>query len=88
MKVTEVKKQLWLRGWSQDALVKHTGRSKSEISMVLNGRRYTPTVQEAVAAAVGVPVEELFGEWAYLNQKGKINNRTAERVKNQANGRL
>lgn len=84
MKITEVKKRLWLLGWSQDSLVRQTGRSKSEVSMVLNGRRYTPKVQEAIAAAVGVPVEELFGEWAYLYQKrGKggssVNGKSAQR---------
>lgn len=70
MKVTEVKKRLWMLGWSQDSLVRQTGRSKSEVSMVLNGYRHTATVQEAVAAAVGVPVGELFGKWAYFNRKG------------------
>ena len=71
MKVTEVKKRLWIMGWSQDSLVKRTERSKSEISMVLNGYRHTASVQEAIAAAVGVPVGELFKEWADLKQKGK-----------------
>ncbi len=69
MKVTEVKKRLWLMGWSQSSLVKHTGRSKSEVSMVLNGYRRTASIQEAIARAVGVSVEELFGEWAYSNKK-------------------
>ncbi|MDI6759670.1 MAG: hypothetical protein QMD05_02470 [Candidatus Brocadiaceae bacterium] len=70
MKVTEVKKRLWMMGWSQDSLVRQTGRSKSEVSMVLNGYRYTATVQEAIAAAVGVPVGELFGKWAHSNRRG------------------
>jgi len=70
LKVTEVKKRLWMMGWSQDSLVRQTGRSKSEVSMVLNGYRHTATVQEAIAAAVGVPVVELFGKWAYSNRKG------------------
>ncbi|HHT9132097.1 MAG TPA: helix-turn-helix domain-containing protein [Candidatus Tripitaka californicus] len=69
MKVTEVKKRLWMMGWSQDSLVRQTGRSKSEISMVLNGYRHTATVQEAIAAAVGVSVGELFGKWAYSNNR-------------------
>lgn len=70
MKVTEVKKRLWMMGWSQDSLVRQTGRSKSEVSMVLNGYRHTATIQEAIAAAVGVSVGELFGKWAHSNRKG------------------
>ena len=69
LKVTEVKKRLWMIGWSQDSLVRQTGRSKSEVSMVLNGHRRTATIQEAIAAAVGVSVGELFGKWAYSNNR-------------------
>ena len=69
MKVTEVKKRLWMIGWSQDSLVRQTGRSKSEISMVLNGYRHTASVQRAIAAAVGMPVVELFGKWSHSNDK-------------------
>ncbi|MFN3467396.1 MAG: helix-turn-helix domain-containing protein [Candidatus Brocadiales bacterium] len=79
MKVTEVKKRLWVMGWSQDSLVKRTGRSKSEVSMVLNGYRRTASVQEAIANAVGVSVEKLFGEWAHPNQKGKAKHQGMDR---------
>lgn len=84
MKVTEVKKRLWTMGWSQDSLVKRTGRSKSEVSMVLNGYRRTASVQEAIAATVGVSAEELFGEWAYFGRKG--DNRSSQ-VNGQQGGK-
>lgn len=36
------------------------GISKQAVSAVINGRKHTPRVKEAIARHCGVPVEELF----------------------------
>lgn len=67
MKVTYPKKILLEKGWTQKMIVEATGRGKSQISMVLNGCRFTPFIQEEIARVVRIPVEELFGEWTWFN---------------------
>jgi len=41
-------------------------RSQTEVSYVLNGKRFTQGVQEDVAQALGVTVGDLFGDWAWF----------------------
>ena len=48
------------------ALARRTGRTKSEISDVLNGRRFSEGVQEDIAKLLGMGVGQLFGEWAWF----------------------
>lgn len=74
MKITPPKKILIAKGWTQRAIAKATGRSRSEIAMVLNGRRFTCSVQEDIARVTGIPVEELFGEWTWSRRSAKTEN--------------
>ncbi len=71
MKITPPKKILLAKGWTQNEIVQATGRHKGEVSAVLNGSRYTRTVQEDIARVVGMPLEELFGLWAWSNRRRK-----------------
>ncbi len=71
MKITPVKKRLVARGWTQRKIVQATGRHKTEISAVLNGRRYTNSTQKDIAQVVGLSVQELFGDWSYSKRQRK-----------------
>ena len=47
-------------------LARRIGKDKSEVSHVLAGRRFTPDTQEKIARYLGMPVQGLFGEWAWF----------------------
>ncbi len=71
MKITPPKKILITRGWTQGKIAQAAGRHKSEISTILNGHRFTRSIQEDIARIVGIPLEELFGEWAWSRRRSK-----------------
>ncbi|MEE9488457.1 MAG: PAS domain-containing protein [Candidatus Brocadiales bacterium] len=71
MKITNPKKKCLAEGWTQKMLAEATGRNKSEISMVLNGERFTRSIQKDIALTIGISEEKLFGEWARTERQLK-----------------
>jgi len=80
LKLTEVKlrvlKKLAANGWTCAHLARQIGRTQTEVSHILNGKRHTRTVQEDIAKALGMSVGDLFGSWAW--------HRVAQRKLNEA----
>jgi transcriptional regulator with XRE-family HTH domain len=56
----ERKAQMVLKQVQQIALAEQLGVTQSHISQVLSGDRRSPRVEQAIADAFGMPVEEVF----------------------------
>lgn len=62
------------KGITQRRLARAIGYSQDQIKHVINLKRFTPHIQEAIARYFGKSVEELFGKWAWMRiarQRGR-----------------
>ena len=75
MKLNPVKlrvlQKLSQNDWTCRQLAERCGRTESEVSDVLRGRRFSEGVQENIAQALGMSVGRLFGEWAWFRVAAK-----------------
>lgn len=62
MKPNEIKSELVLRKITATDLAKQIGVSRPFVSMTIAGDRKTRRIQEAIAKAIGKPIEEVFPE--------------------------
>jgi transcriptional regulator with XRE-family HTH domain len=58
----KVKIEMIKREISQTELAKRLGLSLPHLNLIINGRRKTRWIQEAIARELNVKVEDLFGE--------------------------
>lgn len=88
MLINPVKKKTILsgRGITQRGLAKVTGFSEDQIKHVLNLKRSTPHVQEAIARQFGQTVDSIFGRWAWPRQRKKKG--PGPRVKREGTGKM
>lgn len=56
----ERKAALVLEGVSISEIGRQLGVSQQHVSQVLSGRRRSPRVEDAIATAIGKPIEEVF----------------------------
>ena len=70
MKITSVKLRVLKKLKSEQItlveLAREIGVTKSSVSDVLNGERFTRSVQEKIAERVGMRLGLLFGGWAWF----------------------
>ncbi|HUT25374.1 MAG TPA: hypothetical protein VM492_13605 [Sumerlaeia bacterium] len=77
MRNTRVNKILFARNITIDALAARIERRmrkrchREQVSMITNGRRFTPWLQKAVARELGYKGPELFKDWWYERRRGK-----------------
>jgi transcriptional regulator with XRE-family HTH domain len=57
----ERKAEMVLRQVTQQDIANGLGLTQSHVSEVIRGKRRSPRVEQAVAEALGRPVEEVFG---------------------------
>jgi len=62
MKPNEIKSKMILKNITATELAKQLGVSRPFISMTIAGDRKTRRIQEAIAAAIGEPVDRVFPE--------------------------
>jgi transcriptional regulator with XRE-family HTH domain len=62
MGAVDVKIEMLRRNLSQTELARRLGLSLPHLNMVVNGRRKTRWIQQAIARELGVPRDWLFGE--------------------------
>ena len=71
MKLTRVNEILFARQITHTAMGRLISRrfgrpcSRQQVSMVARGQRYTPWLQDAIAAILDMEGPELFGGWWY-----------------------
>jgi transcriptional regulator with XRE-family HTH domain len=70
LKLTPVKLKVISLGYTQTDLEVLTGIDKRRISEVLNGDRFDPAIQRAIARAVNKDDKWLFGTW-HWSRKGR-----------------
>ena len=68
----EIKAALLLRGISQTEIAEASGVERSRVSEVINGRRTTRRIREAVAKALGRDVEAIWPDEIYRRPSGRI----------------
>ncbi len=72
MTPAEIKAALLLRGISQAEIAEVIGCSRDLVSHVINGRRTTRRIREAVAKALGRDVEAIWPDEIYRRASGRI----------------
>jgi len=60
MEANDIRAEMVRRKITVVSIAKHLGIAHPSVSMVMSGRRSTRYVQEAIAAAIERPVEEVF----------------------------
>lgn len=60
MKPNEIKAALVLRGITAVSIAKSLGLARSNVTATISGKRRTPRIRQAIAAAIGRPVAEVF----------------------------
>ncbi|WP_287962504.1 helix-turn-helix domain-containing protein [Alcanivorax sp.] len=68
----EIKAALLLRGVSQTEIAEAARVERSRVSEVINGRRTTRRIREAVAKALGRDVEAIWPDEIYRRPSGRI----------------
>jgi plasmid maintenance system antidote protein VapI len=64
MSPIEIRVLLLRLGLTISGLAEEFGCYRQELSMMINGRRYYPRLQEKFARKLGLTVEQLFGDRA------------------------
>ena len=87
IKLNAVKERLWRLGWIDltsgapyERLMSATGESCEAISGALTGDRPRARVQDAIAAAVGMNVLDLFGDLAWPRQASRAMKKRLEEL--------
>lgn len=62
MKTNDRRAELIRRGVQVKTIAAELGIKAPSVSQVISGRRRTPRIQQAIAKAIGKPVEEVFPE--------------------------
>lgn len=60
----EIKARLILRGITMTEIARSLNVTHAAVSRVISGRDATPRIRQAVAQAIGVPVEEIWPDMA------------------------
>lgn len=72
MTPAEIKAAMILKGISQTEIATELGRDRTEVSAVINGRRTTLYIRQAIARAIGKPLLEVFPDEKYREPYGRI----------------
>jgi len=79
----EIKAMLLLRGISQTEIAEVAGVERSRVSEVINGRRTTRRIREAVAKALGKEVAAIWPDEIYRRPSGRIVRRAEFKLKEE-----